>query len=150
MAIPPHITDPMRHYRDLHDHYCARSGFDIAYNMTRENTWKDWLNHCGYAWAKDEISMVVFYLREEIKIQKRNAGSLKFSNMIGKPDFFEEDLGLARKDRRAAASVRSVSKPSDTPKPAPKSTDTLNSFGEEIEAGKEAAKRFADLLKGDS
>lgn len=147
MPIPANIQDPIKHVRELHAHYCARFGQDIFYNMVRENLWKDWLGYCGWAWGKDEISMVIFYLREEIKRQKRNEGALKFSNLIGDPVKFEEDLALARKDRRASGSVR-------TPAPRPQAQATqgkpgglTNSFGQAVESGPEAAASFAELLK---
>lgn len=115
MPIPPNAPQVMK---ELHAHYCARSGYDILWNMVRENTWKEWLQYCGWSWGKNEISLVIFYLREEIGRQKRNEGALKFSNLIGDPMRFEEDLAMARRDRRLVNQV--TKKPaSPAPKPAP-------------------------------
>lgn len=136
--IPSTITDPPKHVRDLHAHYCARSGIGIMYNMFRENTWKEWLQFCAWAWGKDEISMVIFYLREEIGRQKRNEGALKFSNLIGDPVKFEEDLGLARKDGRARASIAKPKAPTPAAPVAPE---------DEKLTGAEAVKSFAELLR---
>lgn len=115
-----HIANPPQHLRDLHAHYCARSGFDIAYNMMRENTWKEWLQFCSWSWGKEELSRVIYYLRSEIKRQKRNEGALRFSNLIGDPARFEEDLGFARKDAETCAAFR---KPAAKPPPPPPPPD---------------------------
>lgn len=117
--IPAHITDAPSHVRGLHAHYCARSGFDIAYNMVRENTWKEWLQFCDWQWGKDEISRVIFYIKSEIRRQKRNDGALRFSNLIGDPIKFEEDLCFALKDGETCAAFRKAgSKPASAPPPA--------------------------------
>lgn len=117
--IPKHITDAPAHVRALHAHYCARSGFEIMYNMMRENVWKEWLQFCGWQWGADEISRVIFYIRSEIKRQKRNEGALRFSNLIGDPAKFEEDLGFARKDGETCAAFRKpAAKPASPTTPA--------------------------------
>lgn len=125
LMIPAHITNAPAHVRGLHDHYCARSGFPIMYNMVRENVWKDWLQFCDWQWGKDEISRVVFYIRSEIKRQKRNEGALRFSNLIGDPMKFEEDLGFALKDGETCAAFRKPSRPAASPTTAstPKPTE---------------------------
>lgn len=117
--IPAHILNAPQHVRDLHAHYCARSGFDIMYNMLRENAWKEWLQFCDWQWGKEEISRVIFYIRSEIKRQKRNEGALRFSNLIGDPIKFEEDLGFALKDGETCAAFRKAApRPASTaPKP---------------------------------
>ncbi|MES2596415.1 MAG: hypothetical protein V4662_13805 [Verrucomicrobiota bacterium] len=150
MPIPAHITDMLAHIRGLHDHYCARSGMSIMYNMTRENTWKDWLIWSGYLWGKDEISLVCLYLREEIAKPKpkRNEGSLKFTNMIGSPDLFEQDLELARKDHRLVRlAAPKLAKPAPPKIQESQPDKPVNSHGEEALTGPEAAAHFASLFR---
>jgi hypothetical protein len=80
----------------LHAAYCRLTGQQIGLNMARENTWFEWLR-----WRRErpftvaDLAAVIKHLQTGIKKGDRNPGSLKFSNLIGNPDYFEEDLGLA-------------------------------------------------------
>lgn len=79
----------------LHALYCeltAQQGFSLRFG--RDRVWWDWLQ---YGWGEDELRLVVRYLRKGIAEGKRNQGALKFSNLIGQPDRFEEDLLEARR-----------------------------------------------------
>ena len=85
----------------LHAEYCSRTGFEIALNFQRERQWGEWL-----AWRRekpftvDDLRRVIGHIRQGIHKGDRNDGALKFSNLIGQPDRFEEDLGLAIKSLR--------------------------------------------------
>ena len=131
-------ADKAERITQLHAHYCARTGFEIALNDMRRRMWWDWCSFASWAWTKDDLSRVISYLLSQIKIDKRNEGSLKFTNLIGRPDTFEEDLGLAKKAAKPNAMF--VAKPEA--KPAPKSGEMTNSRGEPIYAGKDAAADF--------
>ena len=91
--IPPNA---MALVKELHAAYVARSGYEIALNMQRENAWREWCQFGDWKWTAEDLARVIGYLRAQIRNDKRNDGALKFSNLIGQPDKFEEDLALAR------------------------------------------------------
>lgn len=131
------------HLTDLHAHYCARTGFEVILNDQRRRLWWDWCSYANWTWTKDDLGRVIGYLLGQIKIDKRNEGALKITNLIGQPDNFEEDLGLAKKAAKPNAMF--VAKPQ--PPKASATGAIVNSFGEEIHSGKSAAANFANLLK---
>lgn len=90
--IPPNA---MQRVKDLHATYVARSGFAIVLNMQRENDWRAWCQFSDWLWTAEDLARVIGYLQEQIRETKRNTGALRFSNLIGQPDKFEEDLQLA-------------------------------------------------------
>ena len=84
----------------LHGIYCELTGqVGLPVRFERERMWFDWMR-CG--WGEQELRTVIRYLRIGINEGKRNAGALKFSNLIGQPDRFEEDLFEARRVLRPA------------------------------------------------
>lgn len=93
LSIP---ANAMALVRELHGCYVARTGYEIAYNMARENVWRDWCQFGGWAWTCEDLARVIGYLRKKIAKGERNEGALKFANLVGRPDNFEEDLNLAR------------------------------------------------------
>ena len=130
------------HITDLHAHYCAKSGFDMILNDCRRRLWWDWCGFSSWTWTRDDLGRVISYLVSQIKIDKRNDGALKFTNLIGQPDKFEEDLALAKKAAKPNAMF--AAKPSPTRQAGGTRT---NSQGEEIYSGKEAAAAFGNLFK---
>lgn len=86
----------------LHQVYEGLTRFQIRLDYTRERQWFEWQRR-GFGEA--ELRLVVGYLRSQIRIGKRNPGALKFSNLIGNADYFEEDLQLARGAARPARAV---------------------------------------------
>jgi hypothetical protein len=87
----------------LHALYVALSGQDIPLNMDRERVWFDWVK-AGF--SADDLRIVVRGIRNGIKEGKRNHGALKFSNLIGMADHFEEDLALFKSAARASRPSR--------------------------------------------
>jgi hypothetical protein len=82
---------------NLHTAFVRLTGQDIALSMFREGQWATWLGFRREApFTIADLAEVVSYLRREIRAGNRRAGALKFSNLIGNPDYFEEDLSLAR------------------------------------------------------
>lgn len=129
---------------DLHAHYCARTGFELILNDPRRRMWWDWCCYAAWTWTKDDLGRVIGYLLSQIKVDKRNEGALKITNLIGQPDKFEEDLGLAKKAAKPNAMF--VAKP-QAPKASREGKTLLNSFGQEIHSGQEAAADFAKLFQ---
>lgn len=126
--------------RQLHDTYIARTGLEIVLNMARERLWADWLTWSSDTWTPDDLTLTIRYLKTEIAKGNRNEGALKFSNLIGNPERFEEDLALARKDHRHdpyrprrtnAAPIKPTPTPAPTPDtdPGPSFTDLLKNHG---------------------
>lgn len=96
----------------LHRRYMDLTGYALRLDMARENAWGLWLHYAreaircveapaGYSPAQ-ALDDVVGWLRGEIRAQRRNVGSLRFSNLVGQPDRFEEDLSMMLAQRRAA------------------------------------------------
>lgn len=105
--IPPNA---IKIVKELHAHYVARTGYDIAYNIARENTWREWCQWGGWLWTCDDLTRVIGYLRKKISRGERNEGALKFQNLIGRPDNFEEDLNLAREEAKKVFGGRPAAK----------------------------------------
>lgn len=119
--MPPNLPQLIK---ALHAAYEARTGYKIALNMMRERQWAEWLKWADYAWTEAELARVIGYLRRKIAKGDRNDGALKFGNLIGQPDHFEEDLNLALEEskktfiptRRPSASLsRDVPAESEAP-----------------------------------
>lgn len=91
-------TDTRKKIEDLHTLYGQLTGLIIPLDMQRESMWFEWQRR-GH--GAPELREVVAHLRRGIREQKRNPGALKFRNLIGMPDYFEEDLAEARASRRA-------------------------------------------------
>ena len=89
---------PCQRIEALHKLYGELTGLLIPLDMQRESMWFEWQRR-GH--GERELREVVAHLRRGIREQKRNPGSLKFRNLIGMPDYFEEDLAEARAARRA-------------------------------------------------
>lgn len=99
-------SNAMQLVKELHAFYVSRTGYQIAYNLARENTWREWCQWGEWAWSGDDLSRVIGYLRKKIARGERNEGALKFQNLIGRPDNFEEDLNLAREDSKTGLIAR--------------------------------------------
>lgn len=85
----------------LHGEYCRLTGQSIALNYTREAAWFEWLRwrrHQPY--TVQDLQAVVGYLQQAIRKGDRRPACLAFRNLIGMPDWFEEDLALARQSLR--------------------------------------------------
>lgn len=92
----PKPADPIAHVKMLHAEYEARTGYTIRWNMHRERQWGNWCAWADWEWGTLELARVIAYLRNRIASRDRNDGALKFDNLIGRPDCFEEDLNLAK------------------------------------------------------
>lgn len=88
-------------------------------NIHREAVWFEWIR-AGF--GEPELRLVVAHLQRKIRSGERRPECLKFSNLIGNPDFFEEDLAMARAvgriqpvDRARADVMRATGRPVATP-----------------------------------
>ena len=96
MTTPDHI-------QRLHGLYCSLTGFTLRLDMLRESTWFEWLRR---GFTADDLQTMIRHLRREIRDGRRNPGALKFSNLIGQPDSFEEDLAAVRAILRSTAKLK--------------------------------------------
>lgn len=79
----------------IHGEYCRLTdqvGLTLRYDRMRG--WADWLR-AGF--TAEDLRLVTRYLRRGIATGARNQGALKWRNLIGQPDAFEEDLYEARR-----------------------------------------------------
>lgn len=133
--MPP---NPIQFVRDLHRAYEARTGYTIRWNLHRERQWSEWCSWSDWQWTEADLARVIGYLRGKIQKGERNDGALKFDNLIGQPDRFEEDLNLAKE---AAAN-----KPfNPRPKPQPQPSQPQD---EEPMTPEERAANFRRLMEG--
>lgn len=114
----------------LHSRYCALTGYTIRLDMAREHEWFTW---CQRGFNSDDLACLVAHLKREIKAGKRNAGSLKWRNLIVNVDWFEEDLAEARAMARQQLSPRDMA---------------LKAPGRPVEASR-PARSVADILAGE-
>lgn len=136
--IPPNAIALVK---ELHACYVARTGYEIAYNLARENTWREWCAFGGWKWTCEDLARVIGYLRGKIRKGERNEGALKFFNLVGRPDNFEEDLNLALE---AAKSLFGGRTRRTGVSALPSKTEA-----EEIEDPQEAARRWREQFKTD-
>lgn len=136
MSTPVNLRERLQ---ALHAEYQARTGYTIRWNMHRERQWCEWSAWSEHTWGTTELARVISYLRGKIAKSERNDGALKFDNLIGQPDRFEEDLNLALEAAKGAPHFRR--KPT-TPAPTPTTPEAAPY------TGKEAAVNFRKLVEG--
>jgi hypothetical protein len=95
----------------LHALYVQLTGYDLRLTPHRISVWTDWF---AQGFRADDLRLVIRYLKLQIRLSKRNQGALRFNNLIGMHDLFEEDRELAREDKR----LRSPDKERGRPGPA--------------------------------
>lgn len=102
----------------LHAAYQARTGYTIRWNLHRERQWLEWSAWSDHTWGESELARVIGYLRAKIAKGERNEGALKFDNLIGSPDRFEEDLNLALEAAKGSPVYRPKPRPAQPAEPA--------------------------------
>lgn len=81
--------------QELHGLFCDLTDqHGLSLRWDRARMWHEWMR-CG--WSDDDLRVVVRYIRRGIADGRRNPGALKFRNLIGQPDLFEEELLEARR-----------------------------------------------------
>lgn len=78
----------------LHRVYCAETGLDIPLRMGRDRAWYEWVRS---GFTETDLVLVIRFLKKGIARQERNAGCLRFRNLIEMLDCFDEELAMARK-----------------------------------------------------
>ncbi len=104
----PTETDPFSEesIKVLHALYCEKTSYEVEFNFQRLRQWYEWLKWRKVPFTADDLLRVIGHIKQGIHKDERREGALKFTNLIGNPDKFEEDLSLAMgalKERKAAA-----------------------------------------------
>lgn len=81
----------------LHEAYTQLTGFEIVLDAFREASWGQFL---ARGFTVDDMRLVIYSIRKGIESKERKPGALKFRNLIGNLDWFEEDLAEIRAKRR--------------------------------------------------
>src|SRR6185369_10990203 len=102
VAVRAMSIQALEKIKRLHAAYCALTGMQVALDMVREGTWFEF---CRKGFTEDDLRAVVRSIRAGIADGKRNPGALKFSNLVGQLDFFEEDLAMVRAQDRGRKSA---------------------------------------------
>lgn len=92
----PPSSDVPQNIRDFHLLYQQLTQSELTLDFCRIDMWRTFIGYRKPPFTHDDLRLVVKRLNHQIKFQKRNPGSLKFRNIIGNPDYFEEDLSEAR------------------------------------------------------
>ena len=66
---------------------------EFRLDMGRLQLWQIWRSH---GWGKDDLRLVVDFLKREIQNQRRWRSALYFTNLIANTDRFEEFLADAK------------------------------------------------------
>lgn len=110
----------------LHRAYVNLTGLDVALNMDRERVWFDWLHYRrDDPFTATDLGLVIAHLRRGIRDEKRNPGALRFRNLIGNPDEFDEERAAARKAAAVAAKPRPPASVAETVRDAHGSTTRI-------------------------
>lgn len=95
--------------RAIHTSYCKATGTDprdLPLNMQRETLIGYWITYGktsrGEPWGVQDLLYVISLIKKGISNGSRQPGALRFNNLFGQLDTFEEDLAEAMKRLRAA------------------------------------------------
>lgn len=83
--------------KELHQVYCESAGMKVSLGFDRERSWYDFIQ-AGF--DRDDLKLVIGYLLKAVGRGDRNPGSLRFRNLVGQLDAFEEELAMAKAHRR--------------------------------------------------
>lgn len=88
--------------KKLHDFYCNLVAIQLPFSMQRHYLWEHW---CSRGFTECDLRDVVRYIKARIQDGYRQRESLKFSNLIGDTERFEEDLSMAIARQREARAM---------------------------------------------
>ncbi|MEY4393909.1 MAG: hypothetical protein RL595_1158 [Planctomycetota bacterium] len=95
MNVP--FTDVPQNIREFHQVFEQLSGSRFTLDFCRMDAWRQFINYRrDEPYTHDDLRLVWRFLKRQVLNGKRNAGALKFRNLIQNPDYFEEDLAEAR------------------------------------------------------
>lgn len=77
----------------LHAMYQQLTGWDLPLSLGRMFTWERWI---FMGWREPELQLVIEFIKQRIKEQRRRTESLRFENLVRDTERFSEDLAEAR------------------------------------------------------
>ena len=104
---------------EAHRAFVNLTGLEVPLNMGRIYYWEIWIS-AGY--SVEDLRQVVANIRAGMKSKRRNIGALKFSNLIGNMERWEEELSEAR-------AARNIAVKASRPKPRPTRAQDLTEAG---------------------
>ena len=81
----------------LHREYRLHTGMDLRLDFERERQWWEWVKRGN---TLEDLRLVIQYLKKKVYKKERNEGCLKFHNLIGLLDYYDEDLQMAKAEAR--------------------------------------------------
>lgn len=81
----------------LHIEYCRLIQGQLKLTLDRQYWWGQWKSR---GFTMEDLRLVIGHLQRGIKDGKRYPGSLKWSHLIQQTDSFEEELNVARAEKR--------------------------------------------------
>ena len=118
-------------FQPLHDRYCSLTGRDLTLTMAVHFQWQVWVSK-GY--TASDLALVVAHIKKLIAKDRRRPESLRFHNLIGDTERFNEDLAEARALARVTPPTARDRVLAQTGRPAP-----------ERNTAKSAAQIMADM-----
>ena len=97
-------TDKLAEIQRLHGRYRMLTGLIVPLDMHREYVWLEFLRR---GMTEQDLATVVRHIRRGVADGSRNRGALRFHNLIGQIDYFEEELAEAAAAGRRKSEVRS-------------------------------------------
>jgi hypothetical protein len=89
--------DKAAEIRELHERYKMLTGLVVPLDMHREYLWMEFLRR---GLTGQDLAVVVRAIRRGVAEGSRNRGALRFHNLIGQIDYFEEELAEAASQTR--------------------------------------------------
>lgn len=86
--------------RVFHETFCRETGVSLRLGLGEYFREQAWARFIKLGFKVEDLQLVCRYLKSQILQAKRNAGALRFSNLIERPEMFEEELQLARGAQR--------------------------------------------------
>ena len=94
MIVPR--EDVPQNIREFHQLFEQLSGAKFTLDFCRMDAWRQFINYRrDEPYTHNDLKLVWRFLKKQIINGKRNAGALKFRNLVMNPDYFEEDLAEA-------------------------------------------------------
>ena len=137
--MPPQ-TDPFSEesIRKLHAVFCEKTNWDWEFDFTRLRQWYEWLKwRKSRPFTEDDLRRVIGNIKAGMHKGERREGALRFTNLIGNPDKFEEELSMAMGALKERAPTERKGNYKPVVAPAPEERATPEDFAELLRQNRE-------------
>lgn len=93
------MTTTEQTIKEYQDTYTSITGMGLQTRGLFDHRTQFWWRF-SQAFTLDDLAFVLRHLLSKIRKGERNIGCLRFSNLIERPELFEEELGMARAEAR--------------------------------------------------